>query len=128
MGGGGVDPDQAADIAAYIDSTALPVVPRTPGPTDGPDGAEIFFRPEVGCGTCHSGGQYTDNKSYAMFGETSVNTPPLLGIARTAPYLHDGSAATLADVVERSTTGEMGDTSMLTAAEKAALVDFLRQL
>ena len=55
------------------------------------------------------------------------DTPSLSGLAATPPYLHDGSAATIHDVLE-ITRGKMGDISSLSAADEAALVEYLRSL
>lgn len=58
-------------------------------------------------------------------------TPSLRGVAQTAPYMHDGSVATLPEAVEmeiyyRSLTS--GYPIGLTIQEKAELLEFLRQL
>lgn len=58
-------------------------------------------------------------------------TPSLRNVAMTAPYMHDGSIATLEEAVEveiyyRST--EAGRPLILTPAEKADLVEFLKAL
>ena len=58
-------------------------------------------------------------------------TPSLRNVALTAPYMHDGSIATLAEAVElelyyRST--ELGYPLILTPAEKDDLVQFLESL
>ncbi|MCA9570544.1 MAG: hypothetical protein KC656_22035, partial [Myxococcales bacterium] len=75
-----------------------------------------------------TGAALTDNAYYAMYGLESVNTPSLRGVVATGPYLHDGSADTLRDVLELSRTGAMGDTSMLSAAEMDALEAYLKSL
>jgi len=52
-------------------------------------------------------------------------TTPLRGVATHAPFFHDGSAATLLDVVEHyDTTLELG----LMADEMADLVEYLKSL
>jgi hypothetical protein len=55
------------------------------------------------------------------------DTPSLRGISDSAPYLHDGSAATLRDVLEK-TRGKMGDVSSLSSDDEDALVEYLRSL
>ena len=57
----------------------------------------------------------------------TFNTPGLVGLWYTAPYLHDGSAPTLMDVLDR-TTGQMGHTAHLTVDEKEALVAYMLTL
>ena len=67
-------------------------------------------------------------KAYDL-GAGKLDTPTLIEIWRTAPYLHDGSAATLRDVL---TTGNPGDrhgkTSHLKAAQLDDLVAYLLSL
>jgi len=66
----------------------------------------------------------------------TYRTPGLRNVALTAPYMHDGSLATLEDVVEFYDRGGGGDPDKadylfplgLDAAEKRALVSFLRTL
>jgi cytochrome c peroxidase len=81
-----------------------------------------------GCADCHVEGR-TDRSQHAVldFG-VATDTPTLQGIGATAPYLHDGSAPTLRDVLLRAGDGSMGDTSGLTEAELDALVAYLERL
>ncbi|HEX3473537.1 MAG TPA: hypothetical protein VHT91_00775 [Kofleriaceae bacterium] len=82
-------------------------------------------------GTCATGGAWPDNPGADVAGDPRTacdfDTPSLSGIASSPPYLHDGSAPTLRDVLER-TRGRMGDISSLSADDEAALVEFLRSL
>lgn len=55
------------------------------------------------------------------------DTPSLSGVSDSAPYLHDGSAATLRDVLT-ITKGHMGDISSLSDDDLDALVEYLRSL
>ena len=57
---------------------------------------------------------------------TGLDTPTLRGLWRTAPYLHDGSAATLRDVlVGRNRADRHGRTSQLSADQLSDLLAFL---
>jgi cytochrome c peroxidase len=58
---------------------------------------------------------------------TTFKTPSLWFVAGTAPYFHDGSAATLEELV-RENGNRMGDTRHLSAGEQGALVAYLRTL
>ncbi len=128
MGGEGMDESELANIASFIDwirdvdvarpSVEDPAVVR---------GQAIFERSDVACASCHNGPRLTDNQTYAMFG-INVQTRSLVGLKATAPYMHNGAAATLADVVEMAQGGEMGNTSMLDAQQKADLVRYLESL
>lgn len=82
-------------------------------------------------GTCVTGGDspdvaHTDIQGHAR-SACLFDTPSLLGVADSAPYLHDGSAATLHDVLEK-TRGTMGDIKALSPGEEDALVEYLRSL
>ena len=102
------------------------------------------FRGPAGCNDCHQGSIYTDVNSgilhrpgevgqdpaYARRSATGrYRTTPLRGLWNppqlTGPYFHDGSAATLADVVEHYV--RRFDLS-LTSRQKADLVEFLKSL
>ncbi len=61
-------------------------------------------------------------------GRGSAKTPSLTGVAATPPFLHDGSVATLEELVERARELELGDTSMLSKEERAALVTYMKSL
>ena len=64
--------------------------------------------------------------SYASRSATKkYRTAPLHGVWQHAPYFHNGSAATLADVVDTyDTRKSLG----LTADQKADLVEYLKSL
>lgn len=81
---------------------------------DAREGWELFQA--AGCTRCHSGPNFSDNRFYrlgvsfldrgrgAVTGDDqdlyAFRTPGLRDVANTAPYMHDGSLATLAEVVE----------------------------
>jgi cytochrome c peroxidase len=115
-----------------------------------------LFESKAGCWRCHAGRNYTDEAFHAtgvgavggvaLPGRAEVTgraedrgrfkTPTLRGLARTAPYLHDGSAATLEDVVAfyRRGGGAIPERDPLLRplelddAEAASLAAFLRAL
>jgi len=84
-------------------------------------GRQVFLR--SGCGTCHGGPFYTDHRfacnglleSYSDKGrarltnkasdEAVFRVPSLRNVGRTAPYLHNGSVATLREVIDRYNRG-----------------------
>jgi len=129
MGGQGLNNNQLANIAAYVDWTRVPDSEGRFADTEEiRRGQALFEREDVACASCHNGESFTDNLHYDIFGLTQVNTPTLLGIASSAPYLHDGRAANLRDLLEWSRTGAMGDTSMLSESEMNDLEAYLRSL
>jgi DNA-binding beta-propeller fold protein YncE len=128
MGGRGVDPVAAQQIAAFIDASRDVDTARKGA--DDPQvrrGAALFAKPEVGCSECHNGPRYTDNGTHAIY-DFDVNTPSLVGVAATAPYFHDGSADTLHDLLVRVRDGGMGSTAGLSDADLADLEAFLLTL
>lgn len=127
MGGtGGVLADRQA-VAAFVNATRAVELPRAEDPALVALGETLFRSEEVGCATCHVGSAGTDNANHVVAGfDEATNTPPLTGILGTPPYLHDGSAPTLMDVLLRARDGSMGDTSGLSDHELDALVAYLR--
>lgn len=128
MGGFGVSPEELDALAAYIDWTRLPDT-RDQGALNASvlNGMALYQR--AGCASCHSGDAFTDDQSWTVRGVTDLNTPSLRGIAATAPYLHDGSAATLRDVLlQLGQTGEMGNTAGFSPTELDDLVAYLQTL
>lgn len=113
-------------------------------------GMELFVT--KGCITCHAGPNFTDLNFHniGMMGEDKglmertekaedegkFRTPGLRGVAYTAPYMHDGSVATLEEVVDyydrggdgHPNTSELIQPLGLTDAEKQALVAFLHAI
>jgi YVTN family beta-propeller protein len=107
-------------------------------------GKKLFCSAAVGCAGCHSGPYYTDSNLKKPYNVHDVgtgqddttekmgpqyDTPTLLGIYRTAPYLHHGKASTLLEVLTVCNKDDKhGKTSQLKAAELDDLVAFLRSL
>jgi DNA-binding beta-propeller fold protein YncE len=106
-------------------------------------GREIFQRESVGCVTCHSGPYLCDSRAGALTRHDigtgnadasekmgpEYDTPTLIGLYRSAPYLHHGKAATLEEVLTTYNPGDKhGRTSQLSAAEISDLVAFLKAL
>lgn len=106
-------------------------------------GREIFYRtadklgqpiPQTNqCAYCHSGAKGTDQKSFDVGtkkptdGSGRFDTPQLTNIALTAPYLHDGSAATLEEIwTIYNPHDQHGRTNDLTKDELNDLIQYLR--
>ncbi|MEN6604101.1 MAG: cell surface protein, partial [Bryobacteraceae bacterium] len=60
-----------------------------------------------GCAKCHYGPELTSKKAYDVGTSTgidsgkAIDTPTLVEVWRTAPYLHDGRSRTMMDVLTR---------------------------
>lgn len=129
----------ARDVDSYLKSLRPVPGPEVTGGKPSPAaqrGSVLFHSQEVGCAGCHGGPLLTDMKhhdtgtrnGYDRPGE-SFDTPTLVEIWRTAPYLHDGSAATLRDVLTtRNPDDQHGQTSQLSPAQLDDLVAYLRSL
>ena len=140
MGGSGLGGESMRAIGAYLDTIPAPA-PRITVGVDTESvarGAAIFNDETVGCTTCHSGADMTDGFSHdvatgpsyiARESMVDFATPPLKGLAHSAPYMHDGGARTLRDVVIRYVrTDKMGVGSHLSDQDVVDLVAFLEQL
>lgn len=87
------------------------------------------------CDSCHDGELYTDMKMYKVGTgtgrekHTKFDTPTLVELWRTAPYLHDGRAATLKDVLTKyNSKNKHGRTSGLGDRHLNDLVEYLLSL
>jgi mono/diheme cytochrome c family protein len=142
----GIDVKHSADMVtsklpalrAYQHS--LPVPPPPPGSFDGAiaeRGRSVFERT---CASCHIGGSGTDNNGGTLHppADTGVDgayaartankayrTTPLRALWQHPPYFHDGSAATLADVVAHYNRVRKLD---LTAEQQRELIEYLKSL
>jgi cytochrome c peroxidase len=112
-----------------------------------------LFRGKAGCASCHVGPNLTDERFHntgvgwgyddGRFSVTkqdgdrgAFKTPSLREAARTPPYMHNGSLATLDEVIEFYDKGGKPNPALdaeirelrLTADEKTALKDFLEAL
>jgi mono/diheme cytochrome c family protein len=129
MGGSGLAEADALKVASFVDWTREPDLPLS-GSTSASvlAGKDIFEREDVGCADCHNGAAFTDNEAYDMYGLTGVRTRSLVGVAASAPFLHDGSAPTIEAVLLTATDGSMGDTSSLSMDELSYLASYIKSL
>ena len=128
-------------LAAFIESLQPQPSPfRHPNGTLSPAaqrGRAVFHRPDVGCADCHIPPLFTDLLMHDIGtghgpGELlgpAFDTPSLRGIWHTAPYLHDGRAPTLHDVITTYNPYDRhGRTSHLSEPELHDLVAFLHSV
>jgi len=125
--------EDAAAIDEYLKSlTPVPspkLVDGKPSPA-AERGAQIFE--QAGCAECHPAPLYTDLKQYdvgtakGLDQEKPFDTPTLVEIWRTAPYLYDGRAATVKDVITTcNPDNKHGETSNLTAEQIDDLAEYV---
>jgi cytochrome c peroxidase len=143
MGGSGVTPTMEEQVAAFIESQPPADNPHAQlAPDVAARGQAAFVKAE--CTSCHVGETLTNN-TFADVGtfvrsgpvvdkpsawpNGGLNTPSLLGLARSAPYLHDGSAPTLKSrLIQGKALDAHGKTSRLTEGEVDDLVAYLLSL
>ena len=92
-------------------------------------GRDVFHK--YGCGACHSGAHYTDCKKHIIGEDVEFkagwDTPTLVEVWRTAPYLFDGRAATMDEVFTVHRHG-LGKKSKISGEEIDALVEYVNSL
>lgn len=135
-------------LAAYANSHKYSMSPFSKsGLTESAKrGQQLFFSAQTKCATCHSGPIMCDSQPRAFteilrhdvgtghddpteLMEPKYDTPTLLGLYRSAPYLHHGKAATLKDVLTTfNPKDQHGVTSQLSNAQIDDLVEFLKAL
>lgn len=129
-------------LQAYQLSLAAPAPPAGSFDAAAAARGKVVFDGAGTCASCHSGALFTDANtrlhppadsmaepeapSYASRSATKqYRTSPLKGAWQHAPYFHDGSAATLADVVSiYNTKRGLG----LSAAQMGDLTEYLKSL
>ena len=126
LGGRGLDRRQVRELVAYLESLPAVRVPTRP-PTAIARGRLLFESPTLGCATCHDGEALTDRLVHRFGRDLASDTPSLVGLAASAPYFHDGSAATLEALLrERASVHGMAESArQLRDDEIADLVAFL---
>ena len=143
------DKDLAASFAAAQAAAAA-----HPMSEEAKRGREIFFSEKGNCTACHVGANLADEKYHNIgigmekpepdLGRFVVTkdpkdtgafkTPTVRNVAFNAPYMHDGSVATLEEVVEWYDKGGHPNANLsdkirplkLSAQEKADLVEFMK--
>jgi DNA-binding beta-propeller fold protein YncE/cytochrome c1 len=142
----GLSPELDA-LAAYVGSLdhVNPSPYRNPDGSltaDGVAGKALFGK--LGCDFCHGGPDFTDSARGLIHDVGTItplsgqhaggplfgfDTPTLLGVWETPPYLHDGSAATLRDVLTTKNPNDLhGFVSSLSSHEVDQLVAYVEQI
>jgi YVTN family beta-propeller protein len=123
-------------LAYYLAGLRLP-----PNPHRNADGSftlraaagRALFLGKAGCAGCHAGTMAGGTGKKAWVGtlpeERLLDVPHLVGVSFSAPYLHDGRAATLEDIFRRhNPAGHHGNAAQLTDAELEAVLEYVREL
>jgi cytochrome c peroxidase len=144
------DPDLAATFeVASAEAKAHPMTDSAKR------GRDVFFSEKGGCSACHVGANLTDEKYHNIgigmdkekpdIGREEVTkdpkdrgafkTPTIRNVAHSTPYMHDGSIATLEEVVEWYAKGGHPNPNLsekikkldLSVEDKKDLVEFMKQ-
>jgi CxxC motif-containing protein (DUF1111 family) len=151
---------QFRSLVAFVDTLARPteIVPIDPAERRLVERGKRLFE-QVGCAVCHTpeiggvagiysdfllhritgegieGGRYTEEPSTPLPDghplQDEWKTPPLWGVADSAPYFHDGGSPTLAAAIlrHRGTAASVTKAfEALTAPDRDAIVGFLKSL
>jgi YVTN family beta-propeller protein len=138
MQGPDPSPDDVQAIVAYLGTLEFP-----PNPYRASDGSitesarrgqTLFNSSRLNCASCHSGPELTDGKIHDVgLGERGDrydghNPPSLVGTYDKDPYLHDGRAATLRDMLTSDHGPESLNNTTLTDSELDDLIAYLQSL
>jgi hypothetical protein len=94
---------------------------------------KVLFEKKAGCAMCHSGKYFTDLEKYNVgTGKDSevkreFDTPTLIEAWRTAPYLYDGRAVTIVELLKPKYNPKdlHGTTTKLSEKEKTDLAEYI---
>jgi DNA-binding beta-propeller fold protein YncE/mono/diheme cytochrome c family protein len=129
---------QFAEISE-VDAQAVDAYLKSLIPVPGPVSCDPSLRDSIArgkstfqsvkCSNCHSGDYFTDGKAHdvgtgrGLDADKPFVTPALIECWRTAPYFHDGRAATISDVLQSH-----GNVDDLSTEEQRDLVNYLVSL
>jgi YVTN family beta-propeller protein len=149
--GRSVDLDDLAAYVSFLTNAAPSPYRKQDGtlPEAALRGKMLFNNPALQCASCHIPPRFTDsvlsNPADYVFHDVGtltpasgqrlggplpgIDTPSLIGTWASAPYLHDGSAATLLDLLTtRNINNQHGVTSTLTTNQLSDLVAYLQSI
>lgn len=132
-----VRPEEDANaIDAYLKSLKPVASPQRQGAglSDAAKRGQRLFG-QAGCARCHPGPLFTDLRAYDVGTGTgreagqAFDTPTLVEVWRTAPYLHDGRAATVLELLrDFNPQDRHGKTSSLTPEQLKDLAEYVLSL
>jgi len=130
--------EDAAAIDEYLKSLVPVPSPHLVGgqlSQAGRRGKRLFFSPNVGCAKCHPEPLYTDllmhdvDSTGRFDRRADFDTPTLIEVWRTAPYMHDGRYTTIKGLLVQGKHGNNdGQLDKLTAEQIDDLAEFVLSL
>jgi len=123
------------DLLAYVESLAPEPNPNLPKLSEAAARGKALFEGKADCARCHPAPYFTDRKMHNIGLATPqepdgrYDTPSLIESYRTAPYYHDGRAATMKDSLRNhDPKGLHGKMKGLTPKEVEDLVAYVLSL
>lgn len=126
MGGGAQSPARTRALLEWLDAQPALRAPEVNAQL-ARRGDVLFSSPEVGCATCHSGAQGTNNQNADVGTGGAFQVPRLAEVGWRGALFHDGRVDSLSSRFEGGAASDAhGRTSQLTDDERAALVEYLK--
>jgi cytochrome c peroxidase len=130
-------PEEIKAVVAFLETLDHP-----PNPYRDPKGplsvvekqGQAIFQTKARCARCHRGDHYTSESNYDVHLEPDGspyplwNPPSLRGLMDRGPYLHDGRAKSLEDLLQNHHVPEKLGAPLLADQERTALIEFLKTL
>lgn len=120
-------------VVAFLQTLEHPPTLRGPRSAAAERG-HTLFQGKARCVRCHQGEHFTSAGNYDVkLGSDGspfdlFNPPSLRGVTDRGPYLHDGRAATLEELLRADHAPEKFGGAVLTPAERADVIEFLKSL
>lgn len=124
--GTGLPPEDVAALSAFLEH-GLPRARRGDPSSAESSRGRALFEGTAGCASCHDRDRaFADGQRHVLT-QGAFDTPSLVDVAATPPYLHDGSALTLRGLLTDPRL-RMGHSSGLDAEDIDALAAYLADL
>jgi cytochrome c peroxidase len=129
-------PEETRAVVAFLETLDHPPNPHRPKGqrSDAARRGEALFEGKARCVRCHPPPEYTSPHTYDVKLEPDGspyprwNPPSLCGVFDRGPYLHDGRARTLDELLQKPHAPEKLGGQPLTPAERRDLLAFLESL
>lgn len=127
--------EENSALEAYLTQLNYPATlpPRVDPKSAAAQRGRALFQGAARCADCHRGTKLTDRQRHDVgtgsAGESAYDTPSLVRVSETAPYLHDGRAETIEEIFSRhNPAGTHGNAAELSPEQLKDLVEYLKSL
>ncbi len=131
------DVDDLFDYMSSLRPERSPHLTATGELTEAATRGKILFEGKANCKSCHPAPYFTDKQMHNVGvlsdhykeKDSRFDTPSLIEVFRTAPYLHDGRALTIKEIfTKHDAEGKHGKAKQLTEQELNDLAKYLQSL